>query len=199
MGRFPPILFPSSVFLRPRHAPARHKSARRTAATTENSAPTAVRSVPRPVVQLVDDVPVHVWGPRVSEAHNEFEGIAARVTSAEHAAALVKMLRSHKDLHSASHRAIGAFRVRADTDIASESSDVNGQTTQTCDGSWDDGEAGAGRVLLALLEDARREDTAVFVARWFGGRMGPRRFAAIAEAGRGALAALDEVDVISED
>lgn len=54
-------------------------------------------------------------------------------------------------------------------------------------GHDDDGEAGAGRVLLSLLEstDARG---AVAVTRWYGGTpLGPARFRHIGSAGREAL------------
>lgn len=54
-------------------------------------------------------------------------------------------------------------------------------------GHDDDGESGAGRVLLSLLEstDARG---AVAVTRWYGGTpLGPARFRHIGSAGREAL------------
>jgi putative IMPACT (imprinted ancient) family translation regulator len=48
-------------------------------------------------------------------------------------------------------------------------------------GSDDDGESGAGAVLLKVLEDSRTTDHMVCVTRWYGGRpMGPSRFRAIA-------------------
>jgi putative IMPACT (imprinted ancient) family translation regulator len=55
----------------------------------------------------------------------------------------------------------------------------------------DDGEAGAGAVILKMLEREARPDTIVVVTRWYGGvHLGGDRFAHIVTCTRAALAAL---------
>lgn len=55
----------------------------------------------------------------------------------------------------------------------------------------DDGEAGAGMVILRMLERAQRYDHLVIVTRWYGGKhLGGDRFRHVQEAVRLYLAAL---------
>ena len=55
----------------------------------------------------------------------------------------------------------------------------------------DDGEAGAGAVILKMLEREARPDVIVVVTRWYGGvHLGGDRFAHIVTCTRAALAAL---------
>lgn len=66
------------------------------------------------------------------------------------------------------------------------------------EGGWlknDDGEAGAGAVILKMLEREARPDTIVVVTRWYGGtHLGGDRFAHIVTCTRAALAALRDSD-----
>ena len=57
----------------------------------------------------------------------------------------------------------------------------------THEGSEDDGEHGAGRSLLNALKDNEIENSLVVVSRWFGGKIGPRRFTHIKTAGLSAV------------
>ncbi|XP_062577782.1 protein IMPACT homolog [Saccostrea cucullata] len=54
------------------------------------------------------------------------------------------------------------------------------------EGSNDDGEHGAGRLLLKTLADNEINNALVVVSRWHGNNIGPRRFSHIKEAGLGA-------------
>ena len=53
-------------------------------------------------------------------------------------------------------------------------------------GSDDDGEHGAGRSLLNTLRDNEIENSLVVVSRWFGEKIGPRRFTHIKTVGLSA-------------
>lgn len=56
----------------------------------------------------------------------------------------------------------------------------------------DDGEAGAGAVILKMLDRAALRDHVVVVTRWYGGvPLGGDRFAHVVTCTRAALAALD--------
>ena len=55
------------------------------------------------------------------------------------------------------------------------------------EGSDDDGEHGAGRSLLKAMADNEITNALVVVSRWFGGKIGPRRFMHIKEAGLRAV------------
>ncbi|XP_061179339.1 uncharacterized protein LOC133187963 [Saccostrea echinata] len=55
------------------------------------------------------------------------------------------------------------------------------------EGSNDDGEHGAGRLLLKLLAENEINNVLVFVSRWHGNNIGPRRFSHIKEAGLSAV------------
>ena len=55
------------------------------------------------------------------------------------------------------------------------------------EGSDDDGEHGAGRSLLKAMTDNEITNALVVVSRWFGGKIGPRRFTHIKEAGLSAV------------
>jgi putative IMPACT (imprinted ancient) family translation regulator len=55
----------------------------------------------------------------------------------------------------------------------------------------DDGEAGAGAVILRMLEREAVQDSIVVVTRWYGGvNLGGDRFAHVVTCTRAALAAL---------
>lgn len=55
------------------------------------------------------------------------------------------------------------------------------------EGSDDDGEYGAGRALLSTFDENGIQNTLVVVSRWYGSKIGPRRFRHIKEAGISAL------------
>lgn len=84
---------------------------------------------------------------------------------------LVEVMRSDS-ISSASHN-IFAFR-------------FTGSDGTTHDGSEDDGEHGAGRLLLKALIDNDVKNTLVVVSRWYGNKIGPRRFKHINEVGLSA-------------
>lgn len=84
---------------------------------------------------------------------------------------LVEVMRSDS-ISSASHN-IFAFR-------------FTGSDGTTHDGSEDDGEHGGGRLLLKALIDNDVKNTLVVVSRWYGNKIGPRRFKHINEVGLSA-------------
>ncbi|XP_062572364.1 protein IMPACT homolog [Saccostrea cucullata] len=55
------------------------------------------------------------------------------------------------------------------------------------EGSNDDGEHGAGRLLLKMLAENEVNNVLVVVSRWHGNNIGPRRFSHIKEAGLSAV------------
>ncbi|XP_052693143.1 protein IMPACT homolog [Crassostrea angulata] len=83
----------------------------------------------------------------------------------------VEVMRSDS-IASASHN-IFAFR-------------FTGNDGTTHDGSDDDGEHGVGRLLLKALIDNDVKNTLVVVSRWYGNKIGPRRFKHINEVGLSA-------------
>ncbi|SMX38401.1 YigZ family protein [Maliponia aquimaris] len=93
--------------------------------------------------------------------------------SAEDAAAFLKELKRHKKFARATH---------------------NTWACLTADGPLknDDGESGAGMVILRMLERAAVHDTIVVVTRWYGGKhLGGDRFRHVQEAVRRFLEARD--------
>lgn len=66
----------------------------------------------------------------------------------------------------------------------------------THEGSDDDGEFGAGRALLKTLIDNEVTNALVVVSRWYGSKIGPRRFTHINDAGMSAVKNM-QVPVIS--
>lgn len=54
------------------------------------------------------------------------------------------------------------------------------------DGSEDDGEHGAGRTLLSAMNDNGIQNALIVVSRWFGNKIGMRRFTHIVDAGLSA-------------
>ncbi|XP_065943272.1 uncharacterized protein [Magallana gigas] len=55
------------------------------------------------------------------------------------------------------------------------------------EGSDDDGEHGAGRALLRTMCDNGTQNALVVVSRWFGSKIGARRFTHIKDTGASAL------------
>lgn len=77
---------------------------------------------------------------------------------------------------SASHN-IYAYRFKSNDGITHE-------------GSEDDGGVGAGRALLRTLTENDIQNTVVVVARWFGSKIGARRFSHIKNSGISAVKGL---------
>jgi hypothetical protein len=87
---------------------------------------------------------------------------------------LAHLLASDKRVRTATHN-ITAWRIRG----------PNGTSFQDCD---DDGETAAGGRLLHLMQLMDLWNVMVVVTRWYGGqKLGPRRFALINQAARGAF------------
>lgn len=83
-----------------------------------------------------------------------------------------------------------AYRIRA-------ARDGGGVTYEECE---DDGEAGAGRRLLELLQRMEVWDVLVVVSRWYGGvKLGPDRFRCIGSVAREAVVRLREEEEGEEE
>jgi hypothetical protein len=89
-------------------------------------------------------------------------------------AALQKLLSSNKDIREADHN-ITAWRVRGDSGGLIEETN-------------DDGESGAGRHILQVMQSSDVVDTLLVVTRWYGGIMlGPDRWRIMSQVSRDAL------------
>lgn len=89
-------------------------------------------------------------------------------------AALQKLLSSNKDIREADHN-ITAWRVRGDSGGLIEEAN-------------DDGESGAGRHILQVMQSSDVVDTLLVVTRWYGGIMlGPDRWRIMSQVSRDAL------------
>ncbi|TPX68276.1 hypothetical protein CcCBS67573_g07242 [Chytriomyces confervae] len=99
-------------------------------------------------------------GPVVIEQRSKFQAHIARINSASDAARLVEHVRTLKTNKKATHF-MQAYVLR------------NGACS-------DDGEKGAGDVMLRVLRATGQSDVAAVVVRWYGGvNMGGARFRAI--------------------
>ncbi|ROV95478.1 hypothetical protein VPNG_08898 [Cytospora leucostoma] len=106
--------------------------------------------------------------PSVSLRKSTFIARATTITDPSQRPNLLKALfDAHPELRSASHN-VWAYRIRAH-----ESSISN----QAREASHDDGETGAGDLLLRILRETNTVDTLVVMTRWYGGVMlGPDRW-----------------------
>lgn len=127
-------------------------------------------------------------GERFSDRRSRFVGHAARVASSVEALAVRDELVRSKALKGATHNVL-AFR----PPLAAAGGDG---AEEVCD---DDGESGAGRRLLAMLEHAGADGVVVVASRWYGGRkLGAARFRNLCRAAKEAVDALPPAGPASE-
>lgn len=119
---------------------------------------------------VASTAPATTWStsPSVSLKQSTFIARATTITDpSQRPKLLTSLFESHPTLRSASHN-VWAYRIRP-----SESS----ISTHLREASHDDGETGAGDLLLRVLRETNSVDTLVVMTRWFGGVMlGPDRW-----------------------
>ncbi|AHM04197.1 hypothetical protein roselon_01833 [Roseibacterium elongatum DSM 19469] len=111
----------------------------------------------------------------ISDRGSKYAVSGGPCSTAEDAAAFLKALKRKKKFAKATHSSWGVL---------------------TADGPLknDDGEAGAGMVILRMLERAARQDHIVVVTRWYGGKhLGGDRFRHVQEAVRLYLSKVPEI------
>lgn len=117
-----------------------------------------------------ESTPANTWStsPSVSLKESTFIARATTITDPSQRPNLLKgLMNSHPNLRTASHN-VWAYRIRP-----SESSLSNYMR----ESSHDDGESGAGDLLLRVMRDTNTVDTLVVMTRWYGGIMlGPDRW-----------------------
>ena len=96
------------------------------------------------------------------EGGNVFTAVGTKVDSLAKVRHFYKKIMSHPDFASAHHKIL-AYRLQ----------DAEGSVR---DGYCDDGEYGAGRRVVKLLEDQSATNVAFVICRKFGNHIGPRRF-----------------------
>ncbi|KAK1760696.1 ribosomal protein S5 domain 2-type protein [Echria macrotheca] len=133
---------------------------------------------PKPEQELGGLEPPWILSPPITEQKSTFLARCAPVTSPAQAQFyLSHLLSTDKRARQATHN-ISAWRIRGP-------GGQNGVVYQDCD---DDGETAAGSRLLHLMQVMEIWDVMVVVSRWYGGlKLGPRRFALINLAARGAF------------
>jgi hypothetical protein len=119
---------------------------------------------------------IHVMqGEPITDRKSTFLAHVARVRSNEEVQLVVQSLRANRHIACAAHPAIVAYRFRASNGVLHQDSD-------------DDGETGASKKLLFLLEQLKLDDVLLVVTRWFGGiLLGPDRFKHIMGCAKQAL------------
>lgn len=120
--------------------------------------------------------PIWSTSPPLSLKSSTFVGRATTLTSAsQRSSLLTSLMTSIPHLKTATHNAWAYRTTDPRTGFVSESSD-------------DDGETGAGRLLLRTMHELNATDTLVVMTRWFGGIMlGPDRWRLMANVVRAAL------------
>ena len=114
----------------------------------------------------------------VSDQGSTFQGHAARLFRGDSVAGVLANLYANHSIANAHHN-IYAYRL----------SEGNG-IKESCS---DDGEHGAGKRLLGILQDDNATDIVVVCTRWFGGHhIGPKRFDHIKECAKEALQKLKQ-------
>ena len=126
----------------------------------------------------VDCAGIHILqGEPIVDRKSKFIAHIAKIHSVEEVELVVAALRSNKHIAAAAHPAIVAYRFRSLTN--------GGLLHQDSD---DDGETGAAKKILFLLEQLKVEGVVVVVTRWFGGiLLGPDRFKHIMNCAKQAL------------
>lgn len=113
--------------------------------------------------QMEKDVPFYQSTP-IYDRKSKFIAHLTRVSSLHEVHEAICYLRSQKEIAAACHPSIWAYRYR----------DSSGRLCADLD---DDGETGASKRMMFLLEQLEVEGWLVVVTRWFGGiLLGPDRF-----------------------
>lgn len=130
-----------------------------------------------------DEVSITVnQGKSIEDNGNRFIGHAVPVESLKQVRRSIVEVMRINNITSASHN-IYAYRFTS----------PDGSTHE---GSDDDGEFGAGRALLKTLSDNEVTNTLVMVSRWYGSKIGPRRFTHINDAGMSAVKNMHVHDIL---
>ena len=104
----------------------------------------------------------------ITDRGSKYSVSGGMVHSRDDIKAFLKRLKANKKYAKATHNSWAARLSR------------DGQTWET---KQDDGEAGAGGVILRILQKQGYTNTVVVVTRWFGGKhLGPDRFKHVQEA-----------------
>ncbi len=104
----------------------------------------------------------------ITDRGSKYAVCAGKVTSRDEIKALLKKLKTPKKYAKATHHTWAARLSR------------DGQIWET---KQDDGETGAGGVILRILQKQQYVNTVVVVTRWFGGtHLGPDRFKHVQDA-----------------
>lgn len=123
----------------------------------------ALREEGERVRQIEKNVPFYQSSP-IYDRKSKFIAHLTRVSSTQEVHEAIDYLRSQKDIAAACHPSIWAYRYR----------DTSGRLCADLD---DDGETGASKRMMFLLEQLEVEGWLVVVTRWFGGiLLGPDRF-----------------------
>ena len=102
-------------------------------------------------------------GDPITDRKSKFVAHVAKVSSLEDVINVVEVLRRNRVIAAAAHPTIYAYRFRSGSVIFQDSED--------------DGETGASKKMLFLLDQLHVEGVVVVVTRWFGGiLLGPDRF-----------------------
>lgn len=121
-------------------------------------------------VEATESAPANIWStsPSVSLKESTFIARATTITDPSQRPNLLKgLMNTNPSLRTASHN-VWAYRIRP-----AESS----TSTYVRESSHDDGESGAGDLLLRVMRDTNTVDTLVVMTRWYGGIMlGPDRW-----------------------
>jgi hypothetical protein len=120
---------------------------------------------------------IHIFqGEPIADRKSTFLAHVARVHSVDEVRLVVEALRGNRQIASAAHPTIVAYRFRA----------ANGGVLHQ--DSDDDGETGASKKLQFLLERHKLDGVLLVVTRWFGGiLLGPDRFRHIMACAKQAL------------
>ena len=105
-----------------------------------------------PIVEPI--CPGIITGKAIEDRASVFQGHVAKIASIRDTEAVIAKIRVMRKIHRAKHN-VSAYRITR----------PNGEVVE---GSDDDGEAGAGIVLLNLLQKANMTNCLVVVTRWFG-------------------------------
>ncbi|KAG5464344.1 hypothetical protein LSCM1_00526 [Leishmania martiniquensis] len=119
---------------------------------------------------------IDIWaGEAVVDRRSRFMAHMARVHSMDEVREVIRCLRTSKNIASAAHPTIYAYRF----------TDANGVLQKDSD---DDGESGASVKMMFLLDQMRVDGYIVVVTRWWGGiLLGPDRFKHIMEVTKNVL------------
>ena len=113
-----------------------------------------------------------------SEQGSSFQAHLIDITNKDNVIPTMHRLYANHNVAKATHN-IYAYRIADKHDII--------------ENSCDDGEYGAGRKLLQLMQDKNIRNRMIVVTRWYGGkRMGGRRYQCILEAAEAVVKQVDE-------